>query len=418
MFPTRRAFLFLQGPGSPFFTQLGQRLTDDGHKVVKVNFTTADRAAWHGKSTETFRDPWPMLGDFIADLWRRHGITDQVAFDDCRPAHKEAIRAARRRGIRNHVLTAGYFQPHWITLEREGVDGHSLLPRDPEWYHGVGPTLPHALPPRPFPRTLATRAAGATRNMGYHLAALADPLLFRQTRRHTRSASATCRSHARWLIEPRRDRLTDTCLRLMEMERPFYLFPLQSDDDPRLRYHSPYIDMQACVERVIGSFARFAPGHTHLAIGASARGTSPALIRRIRELATKTDIADRLVFVSAGDLSALIDHASGLVTINGHEGLRALESECPTLALGQAIYRLPGLISPSSLDDFWRHPIGPDRRLFRSFSRTVVHATQVNGSFYCREGIDLAVVRVATHLTDNVSPIERLLMDSRLPVAS
>ena len=413
MFPARRAFLFLQGPRSPFFHQLGQRLSDDGHKVVKVNFSTGDQAGWHGKSTETFRDPWPMLEEFVTDLWQRHGITDQIAFDDCRPAHKAVMPAARRRGIRNHVLESGYFQPYWVTLEREGAHGHSLLPKDPEWYHSVGPTLPRALPPRPFPQPFAMRAV---HDAGYRLAQLANPLMFWHTRGQAElPRDVSYRGGTRRLLGRRQ--AASRCRALLDDGRPFYLFPLQPDDDRRIRFHSSYAGGWQAVEQVVDSFARFAPERTRLAIVGPV-DDMPGHRRRLRKLPVETDIGDRLVFLPGGNLSTLIDHASGLVTINGSEGLTALESECPTLALGNAIYRMPGLTSPSSLDDFWRHPIGPDKRLFRSFARVVIHATQINGGFFSREGIDLAVINAVSHLTENVSPIERLLWDSRLPVAS
>ncbi|WP_110641256.1 capsule biosynthesis protein CapA [Salinicola sp. CPA57] len=416
MFPARRAFLFLQGPRSPFFNQLGQRLTDDGHKVVKVNFSTGDQAIWHGKLTETFRDPWPMLGEFIVELWRRHEITDQVAFDDCRLAHRAVIPVARRRGIRSHVLEAGYLHPHWVTLEREGANGYSLLPRDPEWYHSVGPTIPHALPPRPFRQTFTTRAA---HDVGYHLAQLVNPVMFWQTRGHARLPGA---SHSpgtfRQLVALNRRRSLERCRKLIGEGGPFYLFPLQPAEDPRIRWHSSLADRWEALERVIRSFACFAPGRARLVVIDRAGDLSSGDARRLRGLARETEIGDRLIVMPGGDLNRLIEHASGLVTINGSEGLMAIESECPTVVLGQAIYRMPGLISPSSLDDFWRHPIGPDRRLFRSFAKVLIHATQINGGFFSREGIDLAVVNAVSHLTDNVSPIERLLWDSRLPVAS
>ncbi|WP_110655871.1 capsule biosynthesis protein CapA [Salinicola halimionae] len=412
MFPARRAFLFLQGPRSRFLNQLGQRLSDDGHKVVKVNFTAGDQFGWHGKLTETFRDPWPMLGEFVTDLWRRHGITDQVAFGDCRPAHKEVISAARRRGIRNHILAPGYLQSYWTTLEREGVDGYSLLPRDADWYQSVGPTIPHALPPRPFQQPLASRAF---RRIGYQLADLANPLLFRHARSHTRlSNDIDCRR----LIGRGQRQAATRCRQLLEERQPFYLFPLQHDDDSRIRWHSPYADMHDGVARVVSSFARFAPGRARLIILDPMGTAVPGYVRRLRDLARETDLGERLVFMPGADLKTLIDHASGLVTVNGQEGLAALERDCPTLALGQAIYRLPGLTSTSTLDDFWRHPIGPERRLFRNFASVVIHATQINGGFYDREGIDLAVINAVAHLTDNISPIERLLWDSRLPVAS
>jgi capsular polysaccharide export protein len=256
----------------------------------------------------------------------------------------------------------------------------------------------------------------AVHDAGYRLAQLANPLMFWHTRGQAElPRDVSYRGGTRRLLGRRQ--AASRCRALLDDGRPFYLFPLQPDDDRRIRFHSSYAGGWQAVEQVVDSFARFAPERTRLAIVGPV-DDMPGHRRRLRKLPVETDIGDRLVFLPGGNLSTLIDHASGLVTINGSEGLTALESECPTLALGNAIYRMPGLTSPSSLDDFWRHPIGPDKRLFRSFARVVIHATQINGGFFSREGIDLAVINAVSHLTENVSPIERLLWDSRLPVAS
>lgn len=417
MFPTRRAFLFLQGPKSFFFHQLGQRLIDDGHKVVKVNFNLGDQCYWHLDGAHVFRDPWPLLGDFIAELWKRYEITDQVALDDCRPAHRDILRAARRRGIRNHVFADGYFQPHWVTLEREGVDGHSLLPRDPVWYHEIASLIPHALPARPFAAAATQRAIS---EFGYTLAEWTSPVLFRRTYKQLdmpRGFAFGGHAKRAWPLESgHRD---ERYRQLMRHGYPFYLLPLQAETDTRIRHHSPFADIKELLETVVTSFANLAPRRTRLVIlDPPAPGNRGVNARFLRELERRFALHDRLVHLDARHLDTLIDHASGMVTVNGSEGTTALERGCPTLALGNAPYRLPGLTSLTSLDDFWIHPMGPDARLVRHYAKAVIYATQVNGGFYGRKGRDLAVVNAVHHLTSNVSPLERLLCGSRLPVAS
>ncbi|GHB11242.1 capsular polysaccharide export protein, LipB/KpsS family [Salinicola rhizosphaerae] len=432
MFPARRAYLFLQGPRSFFFQQLGQRLIDDGHRVVKVQFSVADHHYWRLGGSHAFHEPWPLLGDFIAELWQRYEITDQVAFGDCSPLHQGVLRTARRRGIRNHVFAPGYFQPYWLTLEREGVDGYSLLPRDPGWYYETGATIAHSLPGRPFdagrPRSrLPARVMDGMVN-------LVDPLLFRQAYRAVDRANAvyasrmspvsiTTQASRRPASSANRDfprqsrRLWHRCETFLQARKPFYLLSLPASQDPRLTRHSPFTDATQLLTAALASFAQFAPGRSRLAILDGEIG-SRSRRRQIEALVLQHGLATRVTHLHAASLPKLIDHASGLVTVGGSDGTLALARECPTLALGNTPYRMPGLATAIAMDDFWMHPMAPDAQLFRRFSSVVMHATQINGDFHVREGRDLAVINAAHHLTASVSPLEQLLCDSRLLVAS
>lgn len=43
---TRRSFLFLQGPCSPFFRELAKAVCGAGHLARRVNFTAGDTLYW------------------------------------------------------------------------------------------------------------------------------------------------------------------------------------------------------------------------------------------------------------------------------------------------------------------------------------------------------------------------------------
>ena len=125
-----QTFLLLQGPPGPFFALLGDGLVRRGHNVLRINFNGGDRASWPGPSTD-FRggiEDWPAYFDMFV---QREGVTDLVLFGDCRPMHSAAHGMAKLLGVRTHVFEEGYIRPDWVTLERDGVNGHSSLPRDP-----------------------------------------------------------------------------------------------------------------------------------------------------------------------------------------------------------------------------------------------------------------------------------------------
>ncbi|MFN5244338.1 MAG: capsular biosynthesis protein, partial [Novosphingobium sp.] len=127
---SRREFLFLQGPPGPFFRELGAALAEHGCGVHRINLSGGDRYDWPESATNyrgRMRN-WPM---FLDRYLRAHGITDLVLFGDCRPMHQAALRMAQLRGVHIHVYEEGYIRPDWMTLERDGVNGHSPMERDP-----------------------------------------------------------------------------------------------------------------------------------------------------------------------------------------------------------------------------------------------------------------------------------------------
>ena len=136
-----RTFLFLQGPPGPFFHHLAQELASCGARTLRINFNGGDEYDWRGPATCYRGRPsrWTL---WIDAYLRDHGVTDLVLFGDCRPLHMAAHQMARLREIRVHVFEEGYIRPNWLTLERDGVNGHSSLPRDPEALRKAARGLP------------------------------------------------------------------------------------------------------------------------------------------------------------------------------------------------------------------------------------------------------------------------------------
>ena len=405
-----RSFLFLQGVCSPFFGHLADRLKADGHRVFKVNFNAGDWAYWGGRSAWNYRGPVSDLRDFLDDKYRQFGITDQILFGDRRPVHRPAVDHAEACGVRTHVFEEGYFRPYWVTLEREGVNGHSLLPRDPDWFRNVGARLPDYGNGQPFQSLFSIRAA---HDVAYHTAGFWNPLFFPHYRTHAPvNAVVEYYGYARRLPmlrfhKPRDQALVDTLIR---SPTPFFLLPLQLGSDAQIRDHSRFEDMIEVMEFVMASFARYAAVEARLVI--KNHPLDMGLVNYplvIRELSDRFGLSGRIDYMETGDLDALLRHAWGTVTVNSTVGSLSLGLNCPTIALSDPIYNLPGLTFQRGLDDFWRERPLPDAELFRRFRNTVIHTTQINGGFYCRKGIDLAVENSLRMLEPERSPLEELL---------
>ncbi len=408
----KRSFLFLQGVCSPFYQRLARRLTSDGHRVVKVNFNAGDILYWQGTQSPAhlFRGSLSQLPDYVESLWQRYNITDQVMFGDRRPVHRPAIERASDVDIRTHVFEEGYFRPYWITLERDGVNSHSRLPRDPAWFYETGKALP--TPPQPV-RFNSPFKIRARHDVAYHVAGLLNPIIAPRYRNHSPiSAPIEYAGYIRRFRQLKAWKVRDAG-RIKEMiasGTPYFMLPLQLNTDAQIRDHSSYTTMEEVMDDVMRSFAQYAPSDALLCIKNHPLDMGlvdyPNIIAR---LSAFYGLDGRIVYLESGDLNQLLEHATGTVTVNSTVGLVSLEHQCPTFTLSDPIYNLAGLTFKGSLEAFWQQPPPPSAQLFAYFRNTVMHATQINGGFYCQPSIDLAVNNAAHILEACPSPLEKLL---------
>jgi len=400
MKPAQR-FLFLQGPRSPFFARLAAAVQRAGQQVRKIHFSAADALYWHLPQAMHYRAGMARLPAFYAEQFDQYGISDIVLFGDCRPLHRPAIALARQRGLRVHVFEEGYFRPYWITLEQGGVNGHSRLPKDPAWYRAQAHRVPHYGNGQAFAAPFWQRAAY---DIACNLCAAADPLLYPGLQSHTPvhpwlEYLGYMRRGA--LLPWRARQAAKTAARLLRQaaQQPFYLFALQLDSDAQILHHAPFDNMAHAMRHVLASFARCAGAHTRLVV--KIHPLDPGLVNHRQQLyaaARALGVAQRVFFLDAGHLPTLLSAAAAVVTVNSTVGTSALVHQRPTIALGQAIYALPGLVFQGPLDAFWRGGEKPDAALLRAFRNVVIHRTQINGGFYSRAGIQLAVENAVPRL--------------------
>ena len=154
--PTR-AFLFLQGPPGPLFRDVGEAIARRGFQVYRINLNNGDVHDWPD-ATAAFRDRYSVWPVFFDKFLREHRITDLVLFGDCRPYHVSAHGLASIRNVRIHVLEEGYLRPHWMTLERDGVNARSTLSRDKNWFRKEAQSLSAEPELRPITFSFRRRA--------------------------------------------------------------------------------------------------------------------------------------------------------------------------------------------------------------------------------------------------------------------
>ena len=409
-----KKFLFLQGCTSNFFHLLAGELRARGHHTSRINFNMGDRLFGHSHDLT-----WNYPGtaeDFHAALmdWvQQHGITDMVMLGDTRPMHNTACQVARQLNLTTHIFEEGYLRPYWLTLERGGINGYSPLPKDPDWYRQVAAALPE---PEHTPIQANSVPLLAAWELAYHVPNLLNPLFFPGYRTHRPVISGLefwgwATRFARMPWYRRRDQADIS--RLLHSGQPFYLFPLQLDGDSQIVHHTRFASIAGAIDMVLQSFAAHAPADARLVIKNHPLDTGLNRYQRhIRQLARQLNIAQRVLYLESGNLEVLSQQAQGMVTINSTVGLSALACGLPLMALGKAIYDLPGLTWQGDLDTFWQRPTRPDTGLFACFRKVVMHTTQINGGFYSRAGRVLAVRHAAQALEAPHSRLQALLQET------
>jgi capsular polysaccharide export protein len=374
--------LLLQGPVGPFFARLAEDLRSVGACVHKVNFNAGDWL-FYRRDAIPFDQPMQAWPAFFSDLIDRLQIDVVLLFGDCRRIHTQAHAIAKAKGLEVGVFEEGYLRPHYITLERDGVNGNSQQPRTPLYFLNQ-PKLPH-VPYREIENTYWPMVWWGFCYFG--MGALGKP--FFPYYEHHRKLSWTeafpwIRSlwRKRWYQWHERHALPKI---LKRWDRRIFLVPLQVHNDAQIQVHSRYPNIEAFIDEVMDSFAQHAPPDVALVIkhhpmdrGYTHYG------RHIDTRKRQLGLQDRCFYLHDQHMPTLLDHARGVVVINSTVGLQALRHRVPTKALGEALYNMQGLCHQGELSAFWQeagtaHPL-PE--LLEQFVSYLKNTNQVNGSFY------------------------------------
>lgn len=395
-------YLFLQGPSSPLFSRIAGHLEEAGQRCHRINLNVGDQIFWRRAGAFNYRDSLENWGSYIRSFIDYSNIGTIILLGEERPYHKEAVRAAKERGVDVVVIEMGYLRPDWVTVELDGMSSNSRFPNDPNVIMKAAENLPE---PDWAPKYSQTFLAEALFDLAYYLPSVFFGFLYPRYRFH--GIFHPLAEYAGWVgrlaTERHRQKkarlLTD---QLLNSGCPWFVYPLQLETDYQLRAHSPYSSQRDAIAHVISSFAKSVDGSARLAIKVHPLDNGLISWKRFIKAAAKANgVVDRIVYLDGGDLTMLMQGSQGLVTVNSTAALSGLMQGVATKVLGSAIFDVPGLTDQQSLDEFWSTQSAPDSEIKDAFVRLLAASLQERGNFYSTDGVAQAAVAIAQRLLEN-----------------
>ena len=371
-----RRFLIVTAPFGPFGRVLAETLRARGAEVSRILLNAGDLLYWRGPGGIKFKGgalAWPAK---LAELAPQY--TDIVVFGEGGAYNQAVLREAKSFKAAVWVLENGYFRPDWVTVERNGVNASSNLPRRREAYDPPTPEIP-------VTRRVGKALPHHVLNISlYHLIQLPGRWLFpKYVAPYTVAPWIQCAGHIRRYLGLALQHRDACDAEVIGRKGPYFIACLQREGDAQLLRYSPFADNTAFLAEVMSSFAAHAPAGSRLVV--KNHPLDPGIVdlgRVTSRLAVDRGLQDRVDFIDGGNLAQLCRGSQGMVVNNSSAALSALGFHTPVKVLGQAFFDFEGLTDQKALADFWRAPTAPDPQLFQRFRAHVIARSQLNGNYH------------------------------------
>ncbi|AIL32294.1 capsule biosynthesis protein [Basilea psittacipulmonis] len=375
--------LLLQGPIGPFFKDLATYLSAQGKSVFKINLNAGDAYFYHGEQVFDYVGGLDGFEAFLNMFMEQHHIDSVICFGDHRPYHRIAKTWCQQYQRSFWVFEEGYFRPHYVTLEENGVNDDATTPRDSEFF--LSQEFSEMKNPEPLASGFFPMARLAMQYY-WHMNKGKEHYPYYQHHRDTNlfdyakhwmisGVKRMCHYISEYPMTQwiKRGRLGD-----------FYILPLQVRGDSQVKIHSNYDSVNDFLCEVLDSFVHHAPQHLKLIVKHHPMDRGFCSYRTIIQTYQDRypELKGRLYYVYDIPMPVLLRQGKGMVTINSTSGLSALLHDMPVKVMGHANYDFQGITDQGSLNDFWNNPTPPNSVVFKAYRDYHLHTTQLNGSFY------------------------------------
>ena len=393
--------LFVSAPFGPFYKAVSKELIGRGHEVWRIVWDGGDFIETPFGQQVIFRGDRAEWADFIRRTIANKRISAVVVFNDTTPRNRIALKLARAMNISRFVLENGYLRPHWITFDREGVNGYSELPKDTAFYTSDKPaSAEHS----EFPNRMRHHVFNTIRHflgaMLFHPVLpivenyYGDPLL-RQARGYVKEYS--------WRISnSEEDKIAAIETLRRSTNARIFVTLLQKPGDAQLRVHSPFGRNTDFLRQVCTSFAKYAPENSVLIVKQHPYDYGiEKLPKLFGKLVRELNLEGRAFYLRKTSIDIVLDNADGLVTVNSTGGLTAVMRQLPVVCCGEAVFNMEGLTHQGGVDTFWKNPTKPNLEAVSAFVGYLKRYSQLNGGFHHHVGIKAAAQAIAKIISHN-----------------
>lgn len=381
--------LLLQGPIGHFFHDISLWLQSQGKTVYKINFNAGDEYFYSNANSNTFayRESLDQFEEYLHSLCQAEKIGAVVCFGDNRHYHKVAKIVCQDLTISYWAFEEGYFRPDYITLEKDGVNAFSPIPRDKDFFEDICPKVPEPITPEKVAQGFLPLAKLA---ICYYWNAYTKRRQYPYYQHHR---ILNIRYYIKlWAISGIKRfnyALRDhSFAKKVEQGKfgNFYILPLQVYDDSQVRVHSDYSSVESFLTVVLDSFVKYAPSDLTLIVKHHPMDRGFIDYGKVIKhyLKQYPALKKRLYYIHDVPMPVFLRYGKGMVTLNSTSGISALLHNMPVITLGRAHYNIPGLTDQGKLDNFWQQPQQPNMELFSAYRRFHLNKTHINGSFYNR----------------------------------
>lgn len=371
-----RRFLIVSAPFGAFGAALASVLEMRGASVNRMIFNAGDALNWRRAGGIVFKDTPQQWVARLEDFTK--AFTDVVVFGEAGPYNRAVLSKCDTLNCRVWVLENGYFRPDWVTVERNGVNGSSALPRFRAGYPDPAPPIAE---PVAIGKILPHHVANIS---AYHAAQIIGAAWFpHYGPPYAFSPLKQCVGHVRRYVSLAFHKQETCDAQIIKARGDFFIACLQREGDAQLLRYSRYCDNRAFLTAVISSFAANAPADVRLVIKNHPLDPGLVNLRAVtQQLARQHGLSGRVDFIDGGNLAALCRASQGMVVNNSSAALSALGFHTPVKVLGDAFFDFEGLTDQKPLNDFWSAPSAPDVDLFTRFRAHVIAQSQVNGNYH------------------------------------
>ncbi len=397
------SFLFVGAPFGPFFRSLAKDIERRGGTVWRVVSQGGEFLETPRRCRILFRGGnW---AGFVRQAMISRRIDAVVTFNDTLPRNRAALDIAASLKLHSFVLENGYLRPFWVTLERDGVNGFSRLPRDPGVYLDPAYRNQESKAHQAFAARLRPHVINTVRHFAAAIAMW--PVLGFDARYYGDSIYRQARGYlgeACWRISHGEADKLQAIAALAREGRKIFLCLLQKPGDGQLLVHSRHRGNEAFLKEVLSSFAVHAPAAATLVVKQHPLDYAvECSARKVETLVAEYGLEGRVIYLRKTSIDKITHFASAVLTINSTAGLAMVVLEKPVICLGRSFYDIEGLTFQGPLHAFWKEARPPDPQLTRGFVAFLMTTSQINGGFHTRTARALLTPRLADRLVEGVA---------------